>query len=45
MAKIYDIEIYLPPKKITNEELSILFPKWKPEKIIVDIIPYLRNAH
>ena len=33
MAKIYDIEIYLPPKKITNEELSILFPKWKPEKI------------
>ena len=33
MAKVINIESYLPTKKLTNEQLSLRFEKWNPGKI------------
>lgn len=35
MARILDINYYIPPDKITNQFLSKKFPKWTPEKIFI----------
>lgn len=35
MARILDINYYIPPDKITNQFLSKKFPKWTPENIFI----------